>query len=125
MARLKETDKRTVHESKILSVYDFNTDLKSLSEEIAELRQEYGDNASLSFEYSYGWYDSINIEVELTWERLETDDEVAKRIEKNRKSRETAKKNRVQKKKEDEAKEIADLKELIAKHPELAKECLS
>ena len=121
MARMKETDKRTISKTVQLNRYDFETSLASLADTIAEWRKEYGDNASIDISYSHGYYNEVELEIELYYSRLETDDEVAVRVAKAKKARATAAKNRAAAKVKKAEQEKDELARLIKEHPDLAK----
>ena len=84
------------------SLKEFFQKLGSLYHSIPEKER---DKAAISFDYSHGYYDGVELSMSISYERDETDEEYKERLEKNAlqaaKDREAAKKRLAQKNTED------------------------
>lgn len=89
-----------------LNSYGFTLeDVKNVIEEYSEKLLIPQENLSIEVDYIHSYYDSIEIEMAINGERLETDEEeterLAKQKETNRKAREKRKEEKIQKEKKD------------------------
>ena len=95
-----------IRDRKRLSVYDLDGSLASARDEIAQLIEEYGEEANLDF-----WSDNCDeIVLDLHFTRVETDKERDKRLADARKLREKKKADKI-KREADERAELARLQE--------------
>lgn len=92
MKKIQKSERRT------FSIYHLDGSLDSVLETITEWRDQYGPTASFSVELAYGEYDTSDIVI--SWEREETDEELAARESAERLAVQWNK--RAQKQKEDE-----------------------
>lgn len=96
---------RKMKEEKVsVSYWDFEGKIGDILAMFEDWVEKYGKDARLDWDW---YYDEIN--VELTYQRKETEQEAQKRIEAARKARERRKAKKV---KDDAAKEARELKEL-------------
>ncbi len=135
MAKLKETDKRDVRlgmkdvsnevHMALYSLQNIHNDgmaLGKISELVALITAECGEDAVFNIETSYSDYYGSDTNCEIHWSRKETDEEVEKRIASNAKKRKTAAETRKKAKIKKVADEKAELKRLTAKYPDLNEE---
>jgi hypothetical protein len=94
-----------VRESKSLSLYDLDGQLRDVLSYLEDLKAEYGEDAYLDICQSYD-----DVEVELIWYRDETDVERDKRLAKARKARAAAKAKSIEIEEQERA-ELARLQE--------------
>lgn len=129
MAKAKKIDPtipkeiKTVDQIQNYSKYDFFSDrltLSKLSIMVNNMITQYGGDAVLDMDIERGYYGDADIAAKITWSRLETDGEIALRIERSKKASEAAKirnKALAVKKLATEKKELA---RLLKKHKKLA-----
>jgi len=96
-----------IRDKKRLSVYDLDGSLASARDEIAQLIEEYGEEANLDF-WSDNYGDEIVLDLHFT--RVETDKERDKRLADARKLREKKQADKI-KREADERAELARLQE--------------
>ena len=90
--------------------------LKEMKEAIAMIEAETNENAS-PYVVLNDYFGNASC---LRWQRLETDEEQSKRLERNKKQAAAARKARATNKKKKEADERAELLRLKEKYPDLA-----
>ena len=104
----------------IRDFFDWNT---SLQESIARLQQvaqeaEDGETIRVDFTVEYGYYDDKEYKLTFKYSRLETEDEVRKRVEKWKEDQERRERKAAAAKAKIEEKEKALLKKLKKKYEE-------